>query len=493
MNMCSGLLREVIFMPMTREKYDIVYKTVGDAIRLASVLVIVIIIGAVSIVNPINAQMRPEMQPIFSKVRILAYISIGALLFLHFVIARSRFKNSSKAFLYAFIMTTILNAVCLIAIDANNIIWSGLVLSIMISMFMFKRYHALVIQGVSVLNHFYLLVIGGLRYLIIAQKIALSSILLMSIVIAFIGRRAFKSLIESLSDERDKLMITQDELQSLNDQLEIRVQERTIELENMTEELKATLNDLKSAQTKIIRNESMKSYLALTRGISHQMNTPLGILLTTTTFLNESVVELKSKYESGDLTAGRFSELLAHIEGGVELLEGNVNRSIMAVEVLKRFSDFEETKNVDVRTLLDHLVSEVNKVEAYSALKVEYQLEDELELCLPENHFIRVLLTLLDNSVKYTNKPITDVAIGVSCTERDIKFTITDNGPGINHEDAKRIFEPYFTTDPHSLGMGLFLAENVLSHTFHGTLKADLSCSEGACFVISLPKDMQVC
>lgn len=470
------------------DNYD-VYKTVGDALRLATWVAAAIIVVTIYVVNPINVRIRPEMSSVFVGMQLVAVIFVVAFIALHQFIAKSSLSSSRKALIYGLTLSLLLNFSCIFSIETNNLLWSGLIMNVILSVFMLKLPYALSIQAISLGAHIYLMLYSSLHDLFITQKIVLTALLIISMLIALIARRTIKGLIDSLQKRMIELESTQDELRIMNDELEQRVYERTCELENMTEELKAALDDLKTAQAQIVKDKSMKSYLALSRGISHQMNTPLGILLTTATFLNETISELKKKFKSGSLTAGRFDELLTHLEGGIDLLEGNVQRTIKAVEVLKRFSHFEESKKVEVKSMLHHLRMELNEAIELSSLKMECRIPEGLVLNIPENHFRMVLKSLMDNAVKFSSQALVDVLLEVEDKPDSVEFVVTDNGPGFETADKDKIFEPYYTTDPHSMGMGLFLAENVISHTCNGSLSIDFEYKEGARFIISLPKE----
>ena len=61
-----------------------------------------------------------------------------------------------------------------------------------------------------------------------------------------------------------------------------------------------------------------------------------------------------------------------------------------------------------------------------------------------------------------------------------------DSGPGIPPEVLPRIFEPFFSTREHGLGLGLSLCET-LAHEMGGSLQAGPGeNARGACFVLRL-------
>lgn len=83
----------------------------------------------------------------------------------------------------------------------------------------------------------------------------------------------------------------------------------------------------------------------------------------------------------------------------------------------------------------------------------------------------------------------------VSVTQNgDIKLSFSDNGPGIAHEKAKKVFEPFYSTkDPTSgnggEGLGLFIVWNILK-MLNGKISLDNKFTAGAKFILTItPKE----
>jgi signal transduction histidine kinase len=65
-------------------------------------------------------------------------------------------------------------------------------------------------------------------------------------------------------------------------------------------------------------------------------------------------------------------------------------------------------------------------------------------------------------------------------------LTITDSGPGIAADALPRVFEPFFSTRPGGLGLGLSLSET-LAAAMLGTLSCANAAPRGATFRLALP------
>jgi len=103
----------------------------------------------------------------------------------------------------------------------------------------------------------------------------------------------------------------------------------------------------------------------------------------------------------------------------------------------------------------------------------------------------KVLTNLVENSIEAMREAgisagsIT-VSVCTSAEEAMAQVTITDSGPGIDRHTAHRIFEPFFSSKPHGLGMGLAISRTIIE--WHGgQLWVDSRPGEGASFHFTLP------
>jgi signal transduction histidine kinase len=68
-----------------------------------------------------------------------------------------------------------------------------------------------------------------------------------------------------------------------------------------------------------------------------------------------------------------------------------------------------------------------------------------------------------------------------------VQVVFADNGMGMNEETRKNIFNPFFTTKDKGVGLGLFIAHNIIK-AHHGYIEVESAEGKGSSFVICLPK-----
>jgi C4-dicarboxylate-specific signal transduction histidine kinase len=112
---------------------------------------------------------------------------------------------------------------------------------------------------------------------------------------------------------------------------------------------------------------------------------------------------------------------------------------------------------------------------------------------LDSAEFEEVIVNLLQNSLYWLQHvPKTKREIGVSVKRSapdNVQVTFADSGPGVPAENREQIFEPYFSTKPDGVGLGLTIAGEIVSDYYGGTLELlDGGTRKGAAFRITLRK-----
>jgi len=106
------------------------------------------------------------------------------------------------------------------------------------------------------------------------------------------------------------------------------------------------------------------------------------------------------------------------------------------------------------------------------------------------SHFRRVVINILENSVKYKEKETGRMEINSSVDNNFIQLKFADNGPGVSRDMLPNLFSAFYRADPsrHTKGSGLGLAisEKIIERS-GGTIYAENAGSGGLVIVICLP------
>ena len=156
------------------------------------------------------------------------------------------------------------------------------------------------------------------------------------------------------------------------------------------------------------------------------------------------------------------------------------------------FSRERETRlqPVDLNSLMAEVVDSFR--EEVSGQGVEVKLD--LDANLPEvrgnrEELRRVILNLLNNSSE-AMKGKGEIAVRTCVEEGRATIELRDNGPGIPKESASKIFEPFYSSKPKGVGLGLTIVRKIIDDC-EGTIEVQSEVGKGTLFTIRLPIDRQ--
>ena len=102
----------------------------------------------------------------------------------------------------------------------------------------------------------------------------------------------------------------------------------------------------------------------------------------------------------------------------------------------------------------------------------------------------QVIINLVLNALDATSSSARhDVIIGTSSSDGRAEVFVRDYGAGLKAVLTDQLFEPFYSTKPHGLGMGLAIVRNIVAR-HHGTIRAENAVGGGALFRVSLPLDV---
>jgi C4-dicarboxylate-specific signal transduction histidine kinase len=278
-------------------------------------------------------------------------------------------------------------------------------------------------------------------------------------------------------------------LEQARDELEAKVRERTAELSRANGELQTEIAERKSAELAL---QTMQLELAhvsrvtmmgeLTASIAHEVNQPLGAIMN---YANACRRLLAAGMEN----AAKVDEALSRIAG-------DANR---ASDVIARIRALSRKKPTEKAMLpVKDLIEEVLAIASYEIQARSVTVRVALAAGLPALHVDRVqmqqvLLNLVINSMDAVEAlPAGDRVIEISAEARGsekgpvVALRVRDHGPGVDAANAGRLFEPFHSTKPRGLGMGLPISRSIVEA--HGGRLSLVPCEgRGAAFEAVLP------
>jgi len=106
----------------------------------------------------------------------------------------------------------------------------------------------------------------------------------------------------------------------------------------------------------------------------------------------------------------------------------------------------------------------------------------------------QILANLIDNSIYWLTRHHGDGAGGkidiqLKSIEHGFRIIFCDDGPGVAEEDRDRVFDPYFTTKHNGMGLGLYIARQVIER-YGGLIYRDNCELSGTCFEAAFERNV---
>jgi len=175
----------------------------------------------------------------------------------------------------------------------------------------------------------------------------------------------------------------------------------------------------------------------------------------------------------------------------MDLLINRVDRMHNLIDGILQYSRVGRIKEQQAHVNLNELITEVIDMIA-SPKNITITVEKELPTVTCERtRIMQVFQNLLSNAVKYMDKPQGQIKIGY-IEEKDFwKFSVADNGPGIQEKFFEKIFQMFQTLVPRdefeSTGVGLTVVKKIVE-MYGGNVWVESKIEEGSTFFFTMPK-----
>lgn len=279
-------------------------------------------------------------------------------------------------------------------------------------------------------------------------------------LIPYEGDKADLVIIRNIN-ERKK---AEEEIKKLNEELEERVKQRTKELEE--------------ANKRLIELDRLKSmFLA---SMSHELRTPLNSIIGFT----------------GLILMGMAGEINEEQRKQLTMVQNSANHLLSLINDILDISKIESDRielsieNFDLRDCIEEVVSSIEPAASRKGLVIEKEFNGNLMIESDKRRVKQVLMNLISNAVKFTEKG--RVSVKALRLRDEICIEVSDTGIGIKEEELKYLFQPFQQLDMSATkkyegtGLGLYLSKK-LTALLKGSIGVSSRYGEGSTFKFILP------
>lgn len=267
-------------------------------------------------------------------------------------------------------------------------------------------------------------------------------------------------------------------------------------------------------QAQLIHNEKMAGIGQLSAGIAHEINNPLGFVLSNMEMLQKYYGRLQDFYDVAEkmieqakesdnsnsmetleafLKSNKIDYILSDFKS---MMEENIEGLFRIEKIVKSLLGFSRTGSLNEFVEYDLNAGIKNTLTiAYNEIKYNASVTEELEniptILALDGQINQVLLNIIVNASQAIKSKgaFGTIHIHTYADENYVYCEIADDGTGIPENIIHRIYEPFFTTKPvgTGTGIGLSIVYDIIVNKHHGFIEISSVPEEGTTFKIKLP------
>ncbi|MFO7868524.1 MAG: tetratricopeptide repeat protein [Bacteroidales bacterium] len=264
-------------------------------------------------------------------------------------------------------------------------------------------------------------------------------------------------------------------------------------MKKQKEELSKTLHELQSAQSKLVESEKMAALGSLVAGISHEINTPVGIGSAAATTLLSRTKEISELFNSKKLKLSDLKNFIESAEQACELIRKNLTRTADLIKSFNKVSvdNISEEKRVfNLCEYIDDIVRSLSPKFKGRKVSLNIDCPENIDIVSYPGAFAQIFTNFIINSLihAFDEEEKGDIFIRVSESDTELICVYSDNGKGISPEYQDKVFDAFFTTNSKvGTGLGMSITYNLITQKLGGTISLESEIDKGVSFIITIP------
>jgi signal transduction histidine kinase len=266
-------------------------------------------------------------------------------------------------------------------------------------------------------------------------------------------------------------------------------------------DLRHALDELGRTQGELIEREKLAALGGLVAGLSHEINTPIGVCVTASSHVAELSGRLRTALAApgGGSPAPEVARLLDRVDEATAIIGRNIERASGLVRSFKQVAvdqTADDERSIELGAYVADVVHSLAAETRRANLRIAVDAGDRPIVCYTNPGAIAQILTnLVINAIVHAYKPgeggRMEIALAEDAADH-VALTVRDFGKGMNAATRARVFEPFFTTrrGRGGTGLGLHIAYNLATRSLGGSLQCRSEPGASTEFVLRMPRNI---
>jgi C4-dicarboxylate-specific signal transduction histidine kinase len=258
-------------------------------------------------------------------------------------------------------------------------------------------------------------------------------------------------------------------------------------------EVEKRTRELVTAQSKLEKSRHMASMGRLAVGLAHHLNTPLGSIITTASYVRSMLDEVAHKKPGSDLAD---TTLLTNLRSANEIILASGRKGARVIDsfrLIRTASENEELGDVNISELIDEIKMLLEGRFATTQAHLDTSGAAGLNIRTKRSVILQVFTQLTVNALDYgmQGRPSGKISVSGETDGDHVVIFFGDDGPGLPKLQVASPFDPYpqlSAVDADAHGIGLFVAYSLVTQVLGGSISLE-SDQPGTFYRIELPID----
>ncbi len=267
-------------------------------------------------------------------------------------------------------------------------------------------------------------------------------------------------------------------------------------------QLRLQTKKISNTQKHLMESEKMASLGRLVAGISHEVNTPIGIGVSLSSYINGETEKIQTSFEASELSKSKLASYLDDVSTSSELMGKTMTRASELIQSFKQVAvdqTYDQKRNVELCGYIDEIVHSLTSELKHKNIEVRVLCKSSFTIMGHSGAFYQILLNLIMNSIKHgfyeTDTGNIDIIIDADSeyysdySMGGVHICYRDDGHGMKKETVQNIFEPFYTTrrDDGGSGLGMHIVYNLITQKLNGRINCNSVFGEFTEFNIYFP------
>ncbi|NQZ86385.1 MAG: sensor histidine kinase [Colwellia sp.] len=290
-----------------------------------------------------------------------------------------------------------------------------------------------------------------------------------------------------MNKQQRELIAQQEQLKAEN----IRRSQTERTLTQTNRELKNSVQELNKAKERLIDSEKMAILGKLSAEISHEINTPIGVSITSTSYLSDLLSSLQYDIHNQKLTKRSLDDFANNADQSLRLLLNNLNRASDLITSYKQVAvdqTSDKTRKINIAQYLNEIIQSLHPKLKKTKHTIKVNCADNIDIYCHAGAISQIFTNLIINSLLHGFDSLESGTININAELRGERLYLhyQDNGIGVPKDKLSQLFDPFYTTKSGDggTGLGTHIINELVTDTLNGKIVAHSEEGQGLSYDI---------